>query len=382
MMDEAEELDEHGWPENTVQAGEVRTWIASALPGKPDIVGPILVHQAKEWGVTASFAAVGVETREVVFKAAWHPLFRDAPRVYALLDRHCPGRVPELLAETRRGAQTWTLFAAFDGVPVEEVRTPEALAALARTAAEIQATIAALPAAATAGLPRTAVAALPTMCDAVLRDLRERQRPLWQGQARDLAEQFAIPADAVERLEAFRPAVAEWTRELAAAPIPVSIDHVDLQWGNAVLQPDGSCLIFDWEEATLSCPLFSLDRLLNDARELDLGEAAAWAGMVGGPLYTPTEAAVRDAYLDALPWGTREERARSFELAMRLAPIKTAYEGIQFADALGWGGEPSLVAAWTVGRMLARWPDPISAQSGRDLTAVNSGFDEPATFPL
>jgi hypothetical protein len=27
-----------------------------------------------------------------------------------------------------------------------------------------------------------------------------------------------------------------------------------------------------------------------------------------------------------------------------------------FADALGWGGEPSLAAAWCVSRMLGRWP--------------------------
>lgn len=354
-MDEAEDNDEHVWPESLIQAGAVRAWIASVLPGTPEVVGPILVHQAKEWGVTASFAATGTEAREVVFKAAWHPLFHEAPRVYALLDRHCAGRVPALLAEARHGRQTWTLFAAFEGVPIEEVHTQEALIALARRAAEIQTAIAALSPEELDGLPRMPMGNLPVMFEAVLRNVRERQRPLWRGSAEDLAEQFAIPPDAVERLEAFQPALAEWTRELMAAPIPVSLDHVDLHWGNAVLRPDGSVLIFDWEEAMLSCPLFSLDRLLNDARELDLGEAAAWAGMLGGPLYTPTEAALRDAYLDALPWGTRDERARAFELAIRLAPVKTAYEGIQFAGALGWDGEPSLVTAWAVSRMLARW---------------------------
>jgi hypothetical protein len=264
--------------------------------------------------------------------------------------------VPELLAWSDRGhGQTWSLVAPFEGVPVEEVRTAEALVGIARTLADIQRAMAALSPEEASGLPHTPVAHIPCMFDAVLRDLAERQAPLWAGAGRELAEQFCLDAGVPARLAAHRADVDRWTRELLARGIPDSIDHVDLHWGNAVVQPDRRILIFDWEEAVLSCPLFSLDRLLNDARELDLGEEAAWSGASRAAAYTPTEAALRDAYLDALPWGTREDRARAFALAMRLAPVKTAYDGIVFADALGWGGEPSLPVAWAASRMLARW---------------------------
>jgi len=356
-----DELDERAWPSALVEADEVRDWISSALPGQPEVVGPLLVHQAKEWGVTASFAAAGPQAREVIFKAATHHLFTAAPRVHDLLSRHCAGAVPELLAwaEPRPG-QTWSLFAAFEGQTVEALRTREALVELARAFARIQVQVASLPATELGGLPRTTLDAIPDHFNAVLRDLRERQQPLWRGRARELALQFHLTNDVVERLAAYCAQVRSWTDELLDSALPESIDHVDLHWDNAVVQPDGNILIYDWEEAIVGCPLFSLDRLLNDARELDLGEEAAWSGEMHGIGLTPSEQALRDAYLEALPWGTLERRVRAFDLALCLAPVKTAYESIAFADALGWGSEPSLGAAWAVSRMLARWSAPAS----------------------
>ena len=92
--DETDEIDEHTWPEELVAVGAVRAWIASALPGRPEVVGPILVHMAKEWGVTASFAVTGAgPAREVVFKACLLPRFAaSAARLYPLLDQLVPRR--------------------------------------------------------------------------------------------------------------------------------------------------------------------------------------------------------------------------------------------------------------------------------------------------
>ena len=265
--------------------------------------------------------------------------------------------MPELLAWTEpRPRQTWSLFAAFEGQTVEALHTREALVEVAREFARIQVQVASAPAPELNGLPRMTLDAIPDCFDAVLRDLHQRQQPLWRGWARELAEQFHLPADVMEHLAEYCASVRRWTDELLHSALPDSIDHVDLHWGNAVVQPSGRILIYDWEEAVVSCPLFSLDRLLNDARELDLGEAAAWSGEARGIGFTPAERALRDAYLEALPWGTLEGRRRSFDLALCLAPIKTAHESIAFANALGWGNEPSLAAAWAVSRMLARWP--------------------------
>ncbi len=355
---DADDENQHVWPASLIDAEQVRAWIASALPGQPRILGPVLVHQAKAWGVTASFAVAAVtpdQSRELIFKASLLPLFVRAPRIYALLSRRCPGVTPSLLASsTPRPGQTWSLFAPFDGDSIEDLHTLAALGDMARTLASIQAACADLSPHEQSDLPRSPVEQIPAQFDTVLADLRQRQRPLWHTSARALASQFGIPDDAVERLETFRAPVSRWTDELLAVGIPQSLDHVDLHWGNAVRQQDGRILIHDWEEATLSCPLFSLDRLLNDARELDLGEEAAWSSYAGQPLYTSSELALRDAYLEALPWQAGAHRA--FDLAMLLAPIKTAHESLLFANALGWGDEPSLAAAWCVSRMLARWP--------------------------
>lgn len=361
-MSEVENASEHVWPEALVETAEVCCWIAAVLPGQPEVVGPIQVMQAKGWGVTASFAAVEAggpgETlrgREVVFKAGALPLFAGAPRIAAMLSRCCPDAVPHVLAWEERGPQTWTLFAPFEGTPVAALHTLEPLLETGRTLARIQTAVAALPRSELDGLQCNPAAAVPGWLDEMIEDIRERQLGYWAGKGREMAQQLALPGDVLERLAAVRPKVAAWMDELLAGGWPESIDHVDLHWENAVVKPDGGILICDWEEAVLSCPFFSLDRLLNDARELDLGEAAAWGGHMGGPLYTEFERALRDAYLDALQWGSRAERERAFELAMRLAPIKTAHEGLVFGKALGWREGAPFVTAWALARALPRW---------------------------
>jgi Phosphotransferase enzyme family len=365
-VSDADHASEHVWPEALVGAAEVRRWIAAVLPGQPEIVGSIQVMQAKEWGVTASFAAVetvgpgrAAHGREVIFKAGALPLFAGAPRIAEMLSRCCPGLVPHVIAWEEHGRQTWTLFAPFEGSPVAALHALEPLLAMGRTLARIQTAVAALPSGELDGLPRSPVEAIPGWLDELIEDVRERQLGYWQGEGREMAEQLALPGDVLERLAAVRPRVAVWSEELLAGGWPESIDHVDLHWENAVVKPDGSILIFDWEEAALSFPFFSLDRLLNDARELDLGAAAAWGGHAGGPLYTDSERALRETYLDALPWGTRAGRKRAFELAMRLAPIKTAHEGLVFAKALGWREGTPFVTAWALTRALPRWETQI-----------------------
>ena len=347
----------HQWPSEAVDVEEVQAWIASVLPRQPRVLGPVEVLQAKEWGVTARFVAVTADVstatpasaEEVIFKASWLRLFARAPEIYALLSRHCQGSVPDLLAAARRGDETWTLFRAFDGSTVEALRERAPLLEVARTLARIQSTIAAVPAEEKQALPRTALALMPMMFDIVLRDVRERHAAFWQSaDGQPLARHFHLPTDIVAQLEAYRPLVRRWTDELIEGVWPESIDHVDLHWENAIVQADGRLLIYDWEEAVLSCPFFSLDRLLDDARELDgLGESGA------DP--SPTERLLRDAYLDALPWQTRDRRERALNLALCLAPIKTAYEGILLAEALDWDEGMPNVTAWALARALPRW---------------------------
>ncbi len=374
--DGALDSDALAWPETLLPASAARALITSALPGRPAVVGPLIVHQAKQWGATASFAALGGERTpgaarhgsEVILKVAALPRLAQAPRLAALLHDVAPESVPEVIAWEHRGALTLTLFHPFEGQPVAEAHQLAPLLEMARTLARIQAAVAALPPGITQSLPRMPIGRLPELFEVVLRDVPERQMAYWADTApgRTIARQFALPPDLPARLEAARPHIGAWTAELAAGAWPETVDHVDLHAENAVVRPDGSILIFDWEEALISAPFFSLDRLLNDARELDLGERAAWspAAAPGVPLYTPSEAALRDAYLAALPWGTPAERARAFALAMALAPVKTAYEAIILREELGTGADTDADAAfgtaWALARVLPRWEALIS----------------------
>lgn len=370
MLDNGDDV--HTWPSALLDAQRVRAWIASAFPGDPTVEGPVQVYQAKEWGVTARFMVTWprprkpgrgqreparplghfsaprplmAETRptqpdSVVFKASLLPLFAHAPYVYSLLTRHCSGAAPELLAWTPRHSGAWMLFAPFAGVSVSVLPGLDPLLAMARALAAIQSAIASLPGSETTPIPRVCACDFPAMFDAVLEDIRARSLAFWRGDGRELAEQFDLPDAVDERLARFRPRVTRWAAEMEAGDWPLSLDHVDLQPDNAVLQPNGRILLYDWEEANLSLPFFSLDRLLDDARER--------AGDEG-------EAALRAAYLNALPWRTTSERERALTLALCLSPLKHAYEGMRFAEALGWEEGLPHVTAWAVARMLARW---------------------------
>ncbi len=100
----------------------------------------------------------------------------------------------------------------------------------------------------------------------------------------------------------------------ALADIPLSLDHPDVNGSNAIIRKDGRAILLDWEEATVGCPLFSLDRLLDDAHTVSAVET------------------VRDVYLDTLGACGSEQ----FERAMRLVPLKLALENRAYARALGW----------------------------------------------
>ncbi|CAA9579668.1 MAG: hypothetical protein AVDCRST_MAG49-4643 [uncultured Thermomicrobiales bacterium] len=425
--------DGMAWPDDRFDLAGARAWIRPVLPGTPAVTGPTRVYQAKGWGATAAFAvappvgaatpgdggqygrdgqdgeespsaagprgATAVRRRHapasqvadrdtaadgvgsevvVVLKVAALPRFAYAPRLYALLGRAAPGRVPALLAwDERTGGQTRMLFRPFAGETIERRRDPAALVALARTVAAIQGAVAALPAGALAatGTPSVLPTDLPAMLDAVLDEATSKHRATWAEDDGALGRRFGVPDDLIPRLAARRSQAVAWADELAAAGGPETVDHVDLHAGNAVVGPDGTTLVYDWEEATRGCGLLSLDRLLVDAWALDARALGATEGAgrattaadddlpeafnhpeANGRPLGATERAVRDAYLDALPaaWGPAAARRRACDLALALAPIKAAHEGLRYAEALGWSRGIPPLAAFCLVRALRR----------------------------
>ena len=100
----------------------------------------------------------------------------------------------------------------------------------------------------------------------------------------------------------------------ALADVPRSLDHPDVNVSNAIIKDNGHATLLDWEETTIGCPLFSLDRILDDAHKLSAVETA------------------RKVYLDTFPAVGLEQ----IECAMRLVPLKIAYECRAYARTLGW----------------------------------------------
>ena len=266
------------WPEDHAALEAVTSWVASVSSDDP---GPPEILQVKRWGVTARF-------KSLVLKISFTPLFPQVTDVHALLERAVPGRVPRLIASEMLNGQLWTLFEHLPGLTAEQVGTPEALTAIARELATVQV-------AATkqdlSQVPTIPVSDVPQL---LLDDIEDQ------------------PTELITWLHDAQPALQNDADALAI--IPSSFDHPDVNSSNAIIQDDSSAVLIDWEEVTVGCPLFSLDRLLQDAREhsaIDL---------------------VTEAYLEVLPWGERKDVQR----AMRLVPLKLAVEARAFARGLGW----------------------------------------------
>lgn len=331
------------WPVGRLDAAAVREWIAAALPGRPMVTGPVEVYRANDYGVTARFTVESgaLAGMDMVLKANFLPMTFTAAAPYRLLSYCCCGDVPELLAEMEEPGRRWMLFRVFDGEPVKAMGSAESLRAMAATMGRIQARVAALPEMEKAHLPRLDVLAIPRLFEQILQDMRDTYMAIWSATSHGTSDVHLIPQDFAERLAGCQSRVSEWAEELKRGGWPDSIDHVDLHANNGVTQPDGHVLIFDWEEAVLGCPFFSIDKLLADAEEA----------------FPPSHVAeVRQAYLSALPWKTRVERERALDVALCLGPIRYAWEDKLFAEAVGWPATSvAEVTAWWLMRALGRW---------------------------
>jgi hypothetical protein len=122
-----------------------------------------------------------------------------------------------------------------------------------------------------------------------------------------------LSAGEAERLRALSPRIERLCHELAAAGLPESIHHGDLHDGNIFIGQGGGhhYRFFDWGDASLSHPFFSLRTAYVSAEiSLDLPEGA------------PELERLRDAYLE--PWGRYAplaELRRALAAAMPLAAL-------------------------------------------------------------
>jgi aminoglycoside phosphotransferase (APT) family kinase protein len=322
------------WPEDRVRSADVREWICSQIPDCEAVDGPTVVYRVNGWSLTARFVVKQRTPRadprssqdgSVVCKTAFSPEDATAPHLHRVLQACGTGHVPKMLAWQGRGNQTWLLFAPFEGRVIRDLGDLAPVVKMARTLARIQLGVAALPPGETAGILRLPVEQIPALLEEMLQGIRDKRLCFKEGE----------PLISYEELASHRDHVARWAGELSAGEWPESIDHPDLHINNAVLLDDGRVLIYDWESATLGCPFFSMDHLLESMQGWKSGPGdLAPARQEGGLAYTPNQVTVRRAYLEEFPGGTLSEREQAFDAAMCLSQVFRAYQHVTFFESL------------------------------------------------
>lgn len=332
------DLPEVNWPEHIASLEAVRAWIAEALDDELGSIRLAEVFQEQDWGVTASFTLDDTgatlldvpPARRVVFKSNNLPQRRDLIGLHDLLVRACPDSVPALLASRPAGGRdgsVWLLFEHFYGSRVFDIEGEEPRRAaelkMVRTFATIQAAVSEVIEGEQLSLPRAPLAGFAAAYERVQRTFRDELWPTWQRFRYSRGIHYILPDDLPKRLKEHERAIEFCLDELGAGSSPESVDHTDLHQRNAVVQPDGQILIYDWDEATIGCPFFSLDKLLDI-----IGEPGGLA--YPGPAATPPSRAtlaraeaVRTAYIETLTWGSHIALRRALAVALCLAPLQT-----------------------------------------------------------
>jgi hypothetical protein len=269
--------------ERLAAAGVVRT-------GEPE------QRSLRPWAVVLRVPTAGAP---VWFKAPG-PLVAFEVGLYELLARVAPERVLTPLAvDVERG---WLLLP--DGGPSigERAAGPALVGAMA----------AALPR--YAQLQRALAPHAGELLDLGVSDMRPELMPARFEEALDAVRGYVdrrgargAEREAVERIAAMRPTVAEWCERLAAGPVPASLDHNDLHAWNVLGGAGEEVRFYDWGDAVVAHPFASM---------LALG----WMEMEPADLLR-----LRDAYLE--PFSDLAPHAalvEELELACRVGKIARA----------------------------------------------------------
>jgi hypothetical protein len=299
--------------------GRAHAWIESQL-GRLGLrpAGPVEEVKIRPWSAVLRAPASG---GDVYFKANL-PALANEPELTSILARIDPEHVLPVLAE--EPGERWMLQA--DGGPTmrsrldgrDDLRRWERMLGLY---AELQVR-------ATAHVAELLGAGAPDRRPGVLRGLFERLVEAERGLP---ASSETFSGDEHTRLGALAGRVGEMAAELDAFGLPMSIDHSDLHAGN-VLAPGDRFVFFDWHEAAVTHPFFSMV------------VATRWLahnhGVTPG---SPEARRLHDAYLD--PWaefGSVASLRAALDLALRIGTLTRALgwmrviEGLPAAEQAEW----------------------------------------------
>jgi Phosphotransferase enzyme family len=215
--------------------------------------------------------------------------------VTAYLSQHLTGFVPTVLAFDPQ--RRWLLTEAFEGRPLELV---DEIAAWERAASRYGALQ-------VASVPHVAALTREGCLERTLADLAGSIRPLLDDPemiaALDLAER--------NRLRAAAGDLVDRCAELAATPLPRTLEHGDLWPGNVLVDATASVII-DWEDAAIAHPLLGLAPLY---------VGMSWQSFATGDALQRMERAYIDAFRG---YASPEALADALRVARPLAFIDMA----------------------------------------------------------
>jgi thiamine kinase-like enzyme len=304
----------------------------------------VKTFRSNDWGVTASYKISDHKAMngEVICKIGFLPIFHTSVNIYSLLNSMNSELVPHLIHGEFKENKIWMLFKPFEGDTISKNDNKGSLQDIASTMAKIQIQSYNLVDKYSNSIPVISIESIPDLLDKLV----DRYFHVWKDKNEYIAGELGIPYDtyniimSIEGIDFLRKQTAAFSKELESMHIPYSIDHLDLHSGNAARQNNGAVIIYDWEESVLSCPFFSLDKLLDETGEFEYNEETT-----ENTLWTKSQIAIRDLYLINFSNINPEKITRAFDIAMCIAPIKYAYQSTFFLDQVGWHeNAPALIA--------------------------------------
>jgi hypothetical protein len=263
---------------------EARAWIRAHV----EPTGPIEQPHVRPW---STVLRVPTAAGDVWFKANV-PVHACEAAVVSTLARLRPDRVPALVAvDLDRG---WMLMHDA-GVRLRELIERER---------DLARWLDVLPA-----YGELQLAAVDDAEDLIALGVPDRRLALLPGQAGELLDDIGH--------------VAEMCDELAAYGIPETIQHDDFHDAQVFAGPD-SYVVFDWGDACVSHPFFSMSVTLEGVIGWGLDDVAGSVDL----------APFRDAYLDAFGrYGSRDQLEAALSVALRLGWLCRALNVHRFALA-------------------------------------------------
>jgi hypothetical protein len=329
---------------------EVALWVDRQLSrhGLPALAR---IEQVKVWEFSHVLRLRAGDV-ELCFKALAASGGVEPPLVERLATLH-PAVMPDVVSV--EPARRWLLMRASPGALLDQVgdvaRWEQAAEALARVQIRSASRIAELRA---LGCVERPLAWLAGEIDPLLADSAAMQPQ----------DPEALTAVEIERLRARAPELRALCRELDAYGAPASLEHGDF-WATNVIATERSCVLIDWEDATLSHPFLSPYLLLTSLDYADaIGDKAG------------ARDRIRRAYLG--PWrqawpdrpGPTGGLERAFDLALLLAPL---HHAVQFRLGL-WRIETSWEVRAYLPYFLRRLLDGLPPRDGRVSRGYSKGW--------